>query len=280
MGVVVVCSVLVLLSLVVIVRWGGQAVEPTVDRADDTPAAVAKRYVWAVTVAVSAGLASGVLLVGPGGRLAMRLLAATAGDGAQGKLTEAEEIVGRITVDGTIGFVVFVGLGFGLASAGLYMVVRRWLPAGRLGGLVLGALLLLAVAPVVDPLRKGNEDFDIVGPGLVAVLVFVALGLAQGLLVAAMAGRFGRTLPPFTTERRVLLRYWPLLLLLPLVTPVLVVGVVGASVVGLSRVVSASQMRSRGVIVAGRVALAIGAVAASPRFIGSVIDIAGRGPLS
>ena len=278
MGVVVVCSVLVLLALAAIVRWGGHAVEPPGDDGDTTPTAVATRYIWAVTVAVAAGLASGVLLVGPAGRLAMRLLAATAGDGAQGKITEAEEVVGEITVDGTIGFVVFVGLAFGLASAGLYMIVRRWLPAGRLGGLVFGALLLLAVAPVVDPLRKGNEDFDIVGPGWLAVLVFVALGLTQGMLVAALAGRFGRTLPAFSMERRVLLRYWPLLPLFPLVTPVAVVIVVGAVVVGLSRVVDGVRMRSRGVLVAGRVALAVGAAATAPNFVSSVIDIAGRGP--
>lgn len=43
----------------------------------------------------------------------MRLLAATAGDAAQGRRTEAEEIVGRITTGGSIGFIVFTGLFFG-----------------------------------------------------------------------------------------------------------------------------------------------------------------------
>ena len=47
----------------------------------------------------------------------MRLLAATSGRAAQGRLTEAGERVGEITTDGTIGFLLFVGVGGGLATA-------------------------------------------------------------------------------------------------------------------------------------------------------------------
>jgi len=37
----------------------------------------------------------------------------TAGPEAQGRVTEADEVVGRISVDGTLGFVVFTGLFLG-----------------------------------------------------------------------------------------------------------------------------------------------------------------------
>ena len=37
----------------------------------------------------------------------MRLLAVTAGDAAQGRITEADQLVGAISVDGTMGFVIF-----------------------------------------------------------------------------------------------------------------------------------------------------------------------------
>ena len=76
---------------------------------------IGSRY---ITLAVLAGVGSGVLIVGAGGRLAMRLLAATAGEGAQGRETEAEEIVGQITTGGTIEFV----LGERCSSA----VPTRW----------------------------------------------------------------------------------------------------------------------------------------------------------
>ena len=84
---------------------------------------------------VSAGVVAGLLVLGLGGRLVMRLLAATSGSAAQGRLTEAGERVGEITVDGTMGFLVFVGLGGGLVTAFAYLVVRRWLPntAGAAG---------------------------------------------------------------------------------------------------------------------------------------------------
>ncbi len=82
----------------------------------------------------------------------MRLLAVTAGADAQGRLTEADEIVGRITVSGTLGFVVFTALFAGLASGAAYMLLRRLLPAGRAGGLAYGALLLVVAGARLDPL--------------------------------------------------------------------------------------------------------------------------------
>jgi hypothetical protein len=283
MGVVVVCIALVLLGLVAVVRWGGLAVESpvasTADSGSRRPSDVARGYVWSVAVATAAGIGSGLLVSGPGGRLAMRLLAATAGSGAQGRITEADEIVGRITVGGTIGFILFVGLGSGILTGALYMMVRRWLPAGRLGGLIFGALILLVLAPAIDPLRRANTDFDLVGPGWLAVGVFVVLGLTHGMAVAALAGRYGRTLPAFQADRRVLVRYWPLLPLFPLGTPVLAVALVGAILVGLSRVADVGAiLRHHGSLVAGRIVLAVGAVVALPSFVGTVVDIAGRGP--
>lgn len=192
------CGLLVVTGLVAAGWWGGTGVEVPSDGDGDpaalpSPGFVARRYVWYVTVAVVSGLGSGVLLAGAGGRLAMRLLAATAGDAAQGRLTEAEETVGEITVGGTIGFIVFTGLFFGGASGALYLLVRRWLPHGRLGGVAFGGLLLVLLATRTEPLRADNPDFEIVGPSWLAVAVFTALVMAHGMLVAALAGRYSRT---------------------------------------------------------------------------------------
>lgn len=167
---VLVCLLLVGAGLAAILRWGGLYFQPPpVEEPGGTgdaaaPGWVARAYLWYLALAVTAGAGAGVLVAGAGGRLVMRLLAATAGDAAQGRITEAEQVVGRITVDGTVGFVIFTALFFGLSSAAGYLLIRRWLPPGRLGGLACGALLLIAGATRLDPLRADNPDFAMSAP--------------------------------------------------------------------------------------------------------------------
>jgi hypothetical protein len=142
MWVIVGCVVLVLVGLLVVVRWGGLAVQPPPMPTNDEPdptgrppvGLVVRRYLWYLTVAIGAGVGTGILAAGAGGRLVMRLLAVTAGPDAQGQITEADQVVGRISLDGTLGFIVFTGLFFGAASGAAYLLLRRWLPAGRTGG--------------------------------------------------------------------------------------------------------------------------------------------------
>ncbi|MEY2475400.1 MAG: hypothetical protein QOG87_715 [Actinomycetota bacterium] len=281
MGVVIVCSLLVVFGVVAIVRWGGLAFQPpwTADGEPIAPVHVARRYLWFVAVTTAAGAGAGMLMAGPGGRLAMRLLAATAGDSAQGRLTEAEETVGRISVGGSVGLVLFTALFFGLASGLLYMLIRRWLPAGRLGGLLCGALLVVLFSPAIDPLRKANPDFDIVGPGWLSVATFIALGLGQGMLVAAVAGRFSRSLPMVRAEAPVLARYGVVLPLFLFVAPAVVAIALGAVIVGLNQIRDLGELaRRRQVVLAGRAVLIVATLATLPRFLGAVVDIAGRGP--
>ena len=272
--------VLVALGLVAIWRWSHLDVVPPWAGDETWPLPVGeafRRYLWYATVGFVASLVSGVVMLGAGGRLAMRLLAITAGDAAQGRVTEADQVVGEITLEGTIGFMAFFGLIAGFVLGMVYMLVRRWLPKGRWGGLVYGSLLLILFATRADPLRPGNEDFDIVGPGWLAVLVFVALGWAYGMLVAAIAGRFSRWLPEITKDRQVIAHYTPLLLLglLWLFLVPLAFAAVAALLVtrveGLDKV-----MAGRGLMVVGRaIGLAAAAVAA-PGFIAGVLDIATR----
>jgi hypothetical protein len=221
MWVIVVCILLVLVGLVAAVRWSGLTVQPPPSGPDapgptDRPPVglVVRRYLWYLTVAVAAGVGAGLLAAGAGGRLVMRLLAVTAGPDVQGRVTEADQIVGRISVDGTLGFIVFTGLFFGLATGGLYLLIHRWLPAGRAGGLVYGALLLVLAGTRLEPLRPGNPDFDLVGPGWVAVAAFTALVVFHGVLVAALAGRVSRAVPLLGTGPRAIAAHarcccWP-----------------------------------------------------------------------
>ena len=133
-----------------------------------------------------AGMIAGLLVAGLGGRLVMRVLAATSGDAAQGRATDAEEIVGEITLGGTIAFLIFVGLAAGVFAAVVYMLLRRALPstAGP-AGLLLGVVLLGTIG-VIDPLSPDNVDFAILEPTWLAVLLVVATGLLLGTTFTAV----------------------------------------------------------------------------------------------
>jgi hypothetical protein len=283
MAVIVGCVALLLAGVAAVIRWGGLAVAPPFPVAPDAAdpsggpsvGLVVRRYLWYLVLAILSGVGAGLLGAGPGGRLVMRLLAVTAGARAQGKLTEADQIVGRITLDGTLGFVVFTALFSGPLLGAAYLLLRRWLPAGRAGGLAYGAALLVAAATRLEPLRRGNPDFDLVGPGWVSVVAFAALAVFHGMLVAALAGRLSRSVPPLTARPAAVAAHTPLVLLL-LRGPVegLVVVLVGAVVVLATRIrVLAAAWRSRRVVTVGRVALTGAAVAALPGFVSAVVDI-------
>ena len=286
MAVVVVCGLMVVLGLVAVVRWGGETArrppgdeEAGGDPSPPSPGLVARRYVWYLTVAVVSGVGAGLLVAGAGGRLAMRLLAATAGDAAQGRVTEADEVVGRISVGGTVGFMIFTALFFGFATGVLYLVIRRWLPPGRWGGSAFGALLLVVAATRVEPLRGDNPDFDIVGPGWVAIAAFASLVVVHGMLVAAIAGRFSRTLPLPSAEPRDLLRHTPLAVLLPFAPVLVPITAVGAGAVVVSRMGSVTgAVRSVRATAVGRVVITLVALVSLPGAVSTVVDIAGRGP--
>jgi hypothetical protein len=283
MAVVVVCALLVLAGLAAVVRWGGLAVQPPPDPApqpDDPPPAglVARRYLWCVNLALAAGFIAGLLAAGAGGRLMMRLLAVTAGPGAQGSITEAGQVVGRISVDGTIGFIVFTALFLGLGSGVLYLLLRPWLPVGRMGGVVYGALLLVVAGSRLEPLRRANPDFDLVGPGWVSVAGFAALVLLHGMLVAALAARISRSVPLLGTRPAAFAAHAPLLLLAPLVPVAVIVAVVGALVVLATRIPAVlTAWRLPALARAGRIALALVALVALPGFVSDMADILGRG---
>jgi hypothetical protein len=286
MWVIAVCVVLVLVGLVAAVRWGGLAFEPppapgpdAAGPTDPPPVGlVVRRYLWYLAVAVASGAAAGILAAGAGGRLVMRLLAVTAGPDAQGRITEAEQIVGRITVDGTLGFVVFTGLFFGPVSGAAYLLLRRWLPAGRAAGLAFGALLLVAAGTRLEPLRRSNPDFDLVGPGWVSVVAFTVLVVFHGMLVAALAGRLSRAVPLLAARPGAIAVHAPLLLLvLPGPAVTLLVITVGVLVVLVSRIPSViAAWRDRRSVTVGRVVLALVAVAAFPGFASALADILGR----
>jgi hypothetical protein len=284
MWVIVGCIVLVVAGLLAILRWGGLAVQPPPTPAEDDPdptgpppvGLVVRRYLWYLTLAISAGVGAGILAAGAGGRLVMRLLAITAGPNAQGRITEADQVVGRISLDGTVEFIVFTGLFFGAASGAAYLLLRRWLPPGRTSGVAFGALLLILAGTRLEPLRPGNPDFDLVGPGWVSVVAFAALVLFHGMLVAALAGRLSRGVPLLAPTARAIVAHVPLMLL-ALGSVALVVAIVGVLAVLASQVPAvAAAWRDRRALTAGRVVLALVALVAILSFASAIVDILGR----
>ena len=215
---------MVLAGLVAIARWGGLAVQPPPSPATGEPdppdrpvrppvGLVVRRYLWYLTLAISAGVGAGLLAAGAGGRLVMRLLAVTAGPGAQGSITEADQVVGRISVDGTIGFIVFTGVLFGAASSAAYLLLQRWLPAAGQAG---SRLRRPAPGPGRDPAgacARATRTSTWWARKWLSLVTFAALVLFHGMLVAALAGRLSRSVPLLAPTAPAVAAHLPLLLL-------------------------------------------------------------------
>jgi hypothetical protein len=211
------CVVMVLAGLLAVTRWGGMAVQPPPTPAGSEPGPdgrlpvglVVRRYLWYLTLAVSAGAAAGLLAAGA-------------------------------------------------------------------GGAAFGALLLVLAGTRLEPLRPGNPDFDLVGPGWVSVVAFAALVLFHGMLVAALAGRLSRSVPLLGPTLPAVAAHLPLLLL-ALGSVALVAAAVGAVAVLASQVPAVvAAWHDQRALMAGRVVLGLVALVALPSFIVAVAGILGR----
>ena len=272
--IVVMCLALLFLGVGLGVKWGRLDFVTPPPAVHASFAEQAKRALWFLDIGLIGGVVGGLLAAGAGGRLAMRLLAATSGDRAQGQITEADEVIGEITVGGTIGFILFGGLFAGLVCAVIYLLLRKWLPNGSVGGLVLGGLLLVTLGSRVEPLRSNNPDFDLVGPGWLAVSVFAALVLLHALVSVAVMARVSRSLPLFAARKSVVLAYLPLLLLVPtvFVGGVVVVTMLAGAAISTQPAVRRAWSDAR-LMLGGRILIAVAGLASLPTFTTSIADI-------
>ncbi|MSQ15394.1 MAG: hypothetical protein EXR50_05980 [Dehalococcoidia bacterium] len=151
-------------------------------------------------IGAASGLMAGALVGGLGGRVAMRISAMAGDEAIQGQLTTNENIVGQITLDGSLALIFFGALFPGLIGGLLYVAVRRWLPGPqRWQGLAYGILLLLVLGSMI--IESDNQDFVRFGPPLLNVLLFASLFPLFGLTIAPLANWLDRTFPPGTTAR-------------------------------------------------------------------------------
>jgi len=162
----------------------------------DTPPGSLSQLTRHIALAGIAGVATGVIVGGLGGRLFMRIAGATASESAQGRTTEAGFQVGEITAGGTLGLVIFIGILAGLIGAVLYVVFRSWLHwTGRWRGVAFGVVLFAVGSATSSVLDPGNIDFVILGNSLFLVLMIFALFLAFGVMIDWTYAILDRRLP-------------------------------------------------------------------------------------
>lgn len=144
-------------------------------------------------IGLVSGVIAGVLAGGVGSRIAMRISAVAGGDSISGLLTENGNVVGEITIDGTI-FLLIVGAIAGTVGGLAYVVVHRWLPKSSLSkGLAFGTLLLVVFGSLI--IEGDNPDFAQFGPPLLNIGLFASLFVLYGVLLPFIAKKLDRILP-------------------------------------------------------------------------------------
>lgn len=140
-----------------------------------------------------AGLLGGVVVGGIGGRVAMRI-AALANPQATGLPTENGEIVGAITLNGTIALILFGGLVAGLLAGFLWVILRPWIPGSGRGRIAITALISVPLGGF-GLVQASNPDFLILDPDGPLVAMLLALVALVGATVAWLDAWLERRLP-------------------------------------------------------------------------------------
>ena len=141
------------------------------------------RSVHTLGVAAIAGVGTGVVVAGLGGRLVMKLIALAAGPSAIGRVTANENVVGDLTFSGTLSIVIFSGILFGIIGGLLYAALRPWVSGlGRWRGVVFGVIVLALMGHLV--FEASNFDFRVFGTTAVNVGLFAGLFVLYGLVIA------------------------------------------------------------------------------------------------
>jgi hypothetical protein len=140
-----------------------------------------------------AGLVTGVLIAGIGGRIVMRVAALQAPT-AVGRLTENGNRIGDITAEGSLGLVLLGGLFFGLAGATVWVVVSPWIPGSGPQRAVLAMPVAVALTGVTL-IQGRNTDFQVLRhDGMTVVLLLLLLAVA-GASISLFDGWLDRRLP-------------------------------------------------------------------------------------
>lgn len=177
-------------------------------------------------VIVVAGVITGVLIAGVGGRLAMLLLRLTSPDTVTGVESDDGFTIGEFTLGGSYNLL-NLGGAVGLIGAAAYVLVSPWLlgptwfrrfTVGAVAGALAGSMIIHA----------DGTDFTVLEPLWLAVALFVGLPALFGWVIGAVVDSVDG---PGSWTRRGRLR-WALPLLLLLAVPLAILpGIVMAALV-------------------------------------------------
>lgn len=198
-------------------RWRGSLRPATGDPTDNTSdSSRGRRFgemVRTLSATVAAGALGGLLVAGFGSRLLMRVIAATSDDAAQGRRTEADAVVGEITLGGTF-FLAIFGVGIGVMGSLGYWGLRRWLPPRSwAAGLVVAGIGAGLLARPIELLHPDSIDFEFLGPVWLAVVMIVLLMAGLGWVSGTLVDEFGHAWPAPTRSVRGIAGLLPLALL-------------------------------------------------------------------
>ena len=146
-----------------------------------------------------AGLIVGVLVLGPGGRIVMRL-AAMLDPAAAGRATENGNRIGDITIEGTLVLLIFGGLLIGAASSVVWVAIQEWIPGRRFVRAALAALIAVALTGF-QLVRPENHDFRILEPVVPILALLLGLVAIAGFAFAMVDGWLDRRLPQASGRR-------------------------------------------------------------------------------
>jgi hypothetical protein len=150
-----------------------------------------------IAISGIAGLFTGILVGGVGGRLFMRLAGAAAPDLAQGRRTEAGFTVGEVTLSGSLELVIFIGLFTGIAGAIIYVAFSPWLSwARRWRGVLFGVVLFAIGSATSDIMNPDNFDFFILKNPVLLVIAIFLLFVVFGIVIDTAFRFLDQRLPP------------------------------------------------------------------------------------
>ena len=172
-----------------------------------------------------AGIIVGLLVAGLGGRLVMRL-ATILHEDTVGIFTENGEVIGSITLNGTLALMTFGGLGMGLLAGTIWVIVSPWIP-GR--GLVRALVTAIAAMALGTPplVQRTNSDFIVLGYDPMVVVLLVGLVGLVGFSIALVDGALDARLPhplggiKISTTVYLIVTLMGVLLIFPLVIAIL-----------------------------------------------------------
>lgn len=136
---------------------------------------------------------AGVVVAGLGGRLVMVIIALL-NRSAFGRLTEAGEVIGEFTIEGTLALLLFGGLGAGITAGVLWVVIGPWVPWSGVRRWLLAMPIAVALGTFIL-VESTNFDFRIVGPTWLVLALLLGLVALTGAATAWLDERLERRLP-------------------------------------------------------------------------------------